>query len=556
MSSATGLDEQVPVGDEAEQPRAARLTLSVGTIAWGVAAAVFLLLRLGPIWEMPVGGGELVHLSGAWQARVGADDARFVPTLFQAITAALFHLTDSEVPARVLAFLATATVPFALYRLRSRLGEAGALLALLLLAFDGPAIWLGVAASAMGFDLAVTVWLFVFALEAPRAPLLAAVTGFLATSAGPLALPLLAGWASVSFARGQYPGRRSGTAAAAGALLAVLLASIRYGLGADGLRVPPLDLFAAGFDDHWSAATAGEALLLYGLPILGGGAVAAAIDAADWWRDRGPSLAVRLLLAWAAFALAWLVFASTSHQIVPAVGLALPLALLLGRALGRAIPAMLAADWRFARLLLPLAGLAAVLIAFVVVRWARAGEVGDAASQAKVWLYAIVFVAALGVVGAYRTSRPALLAAALVPGAALLLFGASGVAFTSPDEPLPSPASPQQARDLRDFALQAAEDRGGAIAVDPAFADALTWPFRDSGNVIVASRVPPLAAVLLWRGDAPRPDGYVPVEGNWALTRAVAPPTDGVLDYLHWLIDRHRLPVTGTAVAVYVRAQP
>ncbi|MCC6382192.1 MAG: hypothetical protein IT304_06760 [Dehalococcoidia bacterium] len=555
MTSVAGISEQAPTGDEVGQQRAPRFLLPVSALVWGVAAAVFLLLRLGPIWQAPVGGAELDHLSGAWQARVGADDARFVPTLFQAIVAGILHLTDSEVPARLVAFLVTATLPLALYRLRPHLGQAGALLALILLALDGPAIWLGVAASAMGFDLAIAVWLFVFTLEARRAPWLAAVAGFLVASAGPLALPLLAAWASVSFARRRYPGARTAAGATAGVLVAVLLASLRYDLGADGLRVPPLDLFAAGFDDHWSTATAGELLLLYGLPILVGGAIAAAAEAACWWRGRTPSRAVRLLLAWTAFALAWLIFASTSHQVVPAVGLTLPLALLLGRALGRAIPAMLAADWRFARVLLPLAGLAFVMLAFVVVRWARADAVGDAPSQAKAWLYAVVLVAALLVVSLYRTSRPTLLAAGLAPGIVLLLFGASGVAFSSAGEPLPSPVSPPQARDLRAFAIQAAAERGGVLVVDPAFADALTWPFRDSGNVVVASRVPPLAAVLLWRPEAPRPDGFAPVVGNWALTRAVVPPTEGVLDYLHWLIDRHRLPVTSTPVAVYVRTQ-
>ncbi len=122
--------------------------LSVGALAWGVLAVLFVAVRAGTALGAPVGGVELAGLSGAWQAHVGVDDARFIPTFFQALAAFTFEWTTSEMPARVLALLATASIPVAVYRLRPRLGEAGALFVLLLLAIDAPAVLLGATASA------------------------------------------------------------------------------------------------------------------------------------------------------------------------------------------------------------------------------------------------------------------------------------------------------------------------------------------------------------------------------------------------------------------------
>ena len=50
-------------------------TFTVADLAWAVAAGIFVLLRLGPVWQAPVGGAELDHLSGAWQASIGVPPA-------------------------------------------------------------------------------------------------------------------------------------------------------------------------------------------------------------------------------------------------------------------------------------------------------------------------------------------------------------------------------------------------------------------------------------------------------------------------------------------------
>ena len=135
--------------------------LSGETLAWATVSALFVGLRLGTIWHAPVAGAELDHLSGAWLARIGAPDDRYVPTLFQALTSLLLRFDSVDTWPRVMALLSLCSVPFAVYLLRPRLGRAGALLALLLLTVDAPLISLGTSASAMGFDVGITLWLFV-----------------------------------------------------------------------------------------------------------------------------------------------------------------------------------------------------------------------------------------------------------------------------------------------------------------------------------------------------------------------------------------------------------
>jgi hypothetical protein len=561
IGGATGTLESTPVSAASQTGESAGtqplIELRLSTLAWAAAIALFLLLRIGPIFQAPVGGAELVHLSGAWQARLGAPDDRFVPTLFQSLTTLLLHLSSSEVPARVLAFVATASIPVAVYLLRPRLGEAGALLALAILALDGPGINIGVSASAMGFDIALTVWLAVAIarMDGPPPIVFAPLAAFLVVTAGPLPLPLLAGWLTVGLARGERPGNATMLLAAAGAVLGILAASVRFGLGADGLRVPPFDLFAASFDQRWSTSTAAEVMVLYGGPVLTAGLAIAVAHVSRAWRDREIDRFRLFLIAWSAFSLAWFLAAATSHSAISVVALTTPLAFIVGPALAMGLGAMWRADWRLARFLIPLGIFALSLALFIVLDWTRASAVGNANQKVLVALLLLAAAIAAVIVGYNRRSAPALVAAAL--GLALLpiVSGAMGVALSAGEAPIPSPVSPAQARELRDLALQHVATKGGSIVVHPSFADAATWPFRDSGNIVVASRVPQEATVVLWPSSEPPPEGFTALDGNWALTREILPPTQDFLAYLHWFTDRNILDVTSDGLSVYLRAK-
>jgi hypothetical protein len=127
------------------------------------------------------------------------------------------------------------------------------------------------------------------------------------------------------------------------------------------------------------------------------------------------------------------------------------------------------------------------------------------------------------------------------------------IAFRAGDAPLPSPLAPTQARELRAIAVQSTGADGGEIVVHPDFEEALTWPFRDSGNVTVASQVPAEAGVVLWPPEAAAPGGFSPLEGQWALVHEVDPPTSSWLRFFKWYADRYSLAITPEPVAVYVK---
>lgn len=526
--------------------------VTVGAMAWAGVAAVFVLLRLGPVFQTPVGGPELVHLSGAWQASAGFDDSRFVPSLLQAFAALTFEWTESEVPARLAAFAATATVPLALYLLRPVLGNAGALCALAVLAFDAPGIVLGSTASAMGLDIAATAWLAVAVLRGGLPAPAWGVLAFVLGSSGPVALPLIVAAAAVAIGRREQFALVPAAWVVAGVAAAVALASSRYGLGVDGLGVPPLDLFAASYEERWSSATAGRLALVYAGPVLVAGIAALAVAAVEAWRSRHVRREELVVFAWAALGLAWLATSLTSHSTASLVAATMPLALVIGPAIVGAAAAAARAEWRIAAVGLPLSFLAFAIVYFVLADWARTGSRGGGFESVLLVLMLVMGVVALAIVGAERRSTPALFAAAGVPFALLLVATASGVAFSGPREPIPSPVSPTNARMLRDIAMDARADQGGLIVVHAQFRDEAIWPLRGARGVVAASRIPPDATILIWPAGTSIPDGFSVVDGDWSLLVEFHPPRD-ILGYVRWLGDRSRVDARPERVAVYVR---
>jgi hypothetical protein len=530
--------------------------MSVAAIAWVAVGAVFIGLRLAAALDTPVGGPELIHLSGAWTAHLGDEDSRFVPALPQAIAALTFFATDSELPIRLIVLVITATIPAALYLLRPHLGEAGALVALFIIALDPIGIALQATASGLALDSALVLWCAVLLARGRGARLYAGPAGFLAGACGPLTLPFVAA-AAATAPRGAWA-RPSGSPltdprlhALGGFVVAVLVSSFRYGLGWDGLRVPPLLLFGDGFGGEWASATTAELLLLYTVPLAAGGAAAAV--ACLWrWRHAGSvSPAEWFLLAWAGVAALWLITSLRESNPAPILALNLPLALLLGPAIVRAVGACAAADWRLGRFLLPAAAVLGALALVPVLEWADRGVEGEDQSQLRVAIFSAAALAAVIAAAWTRRQRATAFAPALLLGFGGLLAGATGMAFRFADEPLPSPFSPQQARDLRDLSLELQAESGGPIVIHPRLREDATWPFRDSGDIVVASTPPLDAAVILWPPDLPPPEGFATLEGDWALIRRVVEPTSDWLDYLNWMLDRSTLTVRSEPILVF-----
>lgn len=528
------------------------LSISVETIAWAAVVTLFLGLRLGHVFLAPVGGAELAHLSGAWQAREGLTDDRFVPTLFQALSAAVLFFTTSELGPRLLGLLATASVLFAVYELRPEFGRAGALLAALFLSLDGLAVNLGASASASGFDVAVAAWLLVAALR-PTTPNWAwGVLGFLVATAGPLplALALAVAFLRLFDRRASLLGPRL-YSFAAGAAAGAILASAGFGFGFEGIVVAPLELLAAGFQESWTTSTAFEAALLCSAPYLIAGAAIVAYHAVESRRGETLPPPTVLLLTWTAIAFIWLIASAGSHTTVPAVALTMPLALLLGPAAARGISAALHVDWRIAGPILAASALVLSIALYAMLDWARLNRVGPAGEVFVVAALIAVAAAGMLVLALRPGTAPALVVAAMALAAVPLIAASFGSAFGGAHEPLTSPYVSAQVRQLRSTAGQLAES-GGAIVVHPSLADDATWPLRDL-PVEVAGDPGEDAALVLWPAAQPAPAGLLPLDGTWALVRRVEPPVTSPLRYLRWLTNRNVLASHPESVSVYGR---
>ena len=543
-----------------EEPAAAErqpgVEISVGTLAWIAAGTVFVALRLAGVMSIPIGGVELEHLSGAWQAHAGNADGRFVPTLFQAIVAGTFAFTSSEAPARALALLASCSVPFALYRLRAQYGEAGAMAVLLLLAFDPITLLLGSTAWAGALDLPLVLWLLVLMHQLERPSWVFAVAGFLVATAGPLVLPLVVGFALVRLFRQHYSARQSALCTGGGVLLGLVLAATGFGTGLQDPVLPPILALAHGFEANLSTESTGFLALAYSAPLIALGLAAAVYRATECWREETWPEDTAALLVSAALALAWVLLAAGSHDPAPLGAAAIPLALLLGRELPSWLARLRTVDWRYAAPALAGMAAAALIAEAYTVDWARIDRVGKDRDQLIVTGLVIAAVACGGILASNRRTAAALFLPVGAVAAFLMLTGATNVAFGGPNEPLPSPISTIQGREIRDIALETRAAQRGLIVIHADFEQEATWPFRDSGDLVFASRVPPDASVLVWPATEPAPEGFAILDGQWSLEEQRTGPDGGFLDYLRWLTNRNSLKNTPVPVTVYLRTTP
>ncbi len=540
--------------DEAAPGRLEGYEVSLGTILWVLAGSVFVLLRLAGVLSIPIGGVELDGLSGAWQAHAGNDDSRFVPTLFQGVTAWTFEFTSSEAPARWLAFIAGATVPLSLYRLRGLFGEIPALAAVVLLAFDPVSILLGSTAWAGAFDVPVVLWLLVLQTRGAQSRYDTGFAAFITATCGAVVLPFVFATAVVRLLRQDYPSRDSLLAGGVGVAVGIVGASMGFGFGWEGLTIPPIEAFVLGFDANWSSESTGYLALLYSGPLIAFGLAAAGWRAYASWSDQEWPAEFVANLTGFGISLAWLLVAGGSDDPVPLAAVAFFGAILLAREVPGVLDILQGIDWRFA--ILPLAGIltAAFIAEAYVVDWARIDRVGKDRDQLIVTGLVIAMVACVGLLASNRRTAGAIFLPVVVAASLQTLSGTFGVAFGGANEPLPSPISTVQGREIRDIALEQRET--GVIAVHVDLAEAATWPFRDSGEIVLTTRIPDDANVAVWPATEPAPEGFSVLEGRWGLLEMRHAPDGGFLDYLRWLSNRNLLQNTLEPVTVYLRTAP
>lgn len=526
-------------------------TVSVATIAWGVAGVLFLLFRLGPIWRMPVGGIELDHLAGAWLASTGVDDPQFIPTFLQAVAALSFEWTESPIPVRIFAFVVAATIPVAVYLLRPWLGEAGALLALLVLAVNPLGIALTSGGGAVGLDAAAALWLAVVLLRGDiPAPAWAPVMLVIATG-GPLPLIVALG-ALIVWALRRDPFRAIAALwMAGGAVAGVVAASFEFGHGWDGITAPPLDILVAGYERTWASGTAAELAILYALPILAAGLVALVLAVPHVRANR----ALALFVAWFALSLAWLATSLQEPNPLPVAAVTTSAGLLVAPMLVTAITAMLRANWQLPAMLIGAATFVLGIVLYVLGDWSRANDVGSLTEQILVSLLVLLIVAALVACAARPATRASLVAPALVVGLALTLVGAVGIGTSARNEVYPSPRVAEQAPELLRTIDHALTETPGVVVVHPRLADELAWQLRSLDRYTISSTIPEDAVVVLWLTGQKPPEGMALLAGSWSATRTIEPPPTA-LRWLRWLSDRNTLDSRPEQFAIYTAVAP
>lgn len=545
----TARDNDAPV-----VPRA----IPLEALAWAIAVAAFVGIRLAALLSVPVGGLELWSLAGAWQAHAGLDDARYIPTAAQALTAALLAFRDDEVLPRGVAFVVSLAVPALLVHLRRHLGRAPSLFALLFLAFEPVHVAIGGTATAAAFDLPVALALIAVAPVLTSRPVLGGLVALAVAVSGPLPFLVASVLVAVFLARGGRVPAAAALSASAGAALGIAAASFGFGTGWQGITVPPFDLVAAGFTEPWSSESTGRLFVLYVWFPVAIAATGIAWDAARAWRQSTPFAAGTdvTLLGWFGIAAGWTIAAGTSRDPLPLAALAAAAALLAGRAIAALIDALASVDWRRAGWPLAGASLALLTLAGPLLDWARLGKVGPAAEVAAAVALAGLVAGAASLLLMNPSTRASAVLPFVVVAAVPWLAGGFAVATGSPAEPLPSPVTTLRAAEIRDIARGPARDPSGLVIVHPTLSEALTWPLRGTRGVVAASRIPPNASIVVWPVAEPAPPGEFRIfDGRWAVLQERSGPDQGFLPYLRWLGHRNMLLVSDVQAAVYAREE-
>lgn len=525
---------------------------------WEVAVptAPLMLAGAGGLWLLVrglaaanglVGGAELASLAGAWSAKAGEADARFVPTLAQALTAAAFELTPSPyVPRFLLLALGLLLLAVAVAWLRPVAGDARLAALVALAAIDPLGIALGLG-SAEALDGSVALLLLAVSLRPPASPVVWGIVGFLTAAGGATLFPAAVAFAGAAIVAVPHVDRRRVAWLVGGAAAAALAASFGFGFGWQGVTVPMFEDVGAVFDGGQATAPAWVFAVLYGGPLLAAGALAAA---SILFRPDALASAERALVAWWGVAVAGIVAAGSAEALAPAASASLASLVLAAWRFPSAVAGLRRCAWREARwavaLLLGLLGVAA-MSAF---SWAH-GRLGAGSGTLALALAAAAAVLTASLLRQRRTR-----AAALVPGAAIaaawLVAMASRAAAPSWHEPLYSPLSSPQDATLRFVALELRGD--GQILVHPGLEEAAVWPLRDVGTIAVGSRPEAGDSLLIWPADAAAPEGYRALEGRWTLTWSSEPPR-GLRSFLRWLSDRNSLPRGAVEVRIFTRAE-
>ncbi len=550
------------------------LRIDVEQLAWGGVLVAAALARLPALGALPLTLGDSSRAFSAWQVSQGRLPAVWDGDLAQTLTAGVFRLAGAgDGSARLIAALLGIALVGSVWYYRLLIGRTAALLAAFFLAISPVCVVISrslspYAAGAL-FAVATGAALLAF-IDRPRPAALAWLGGLLglglSTDASFIVFVLAAAifctvegaWrrrqdfvAAGSYLRG-HPGlvRAAALIGVAGLLVAVT----RFGIATDRLR--------SGALLSWSQAFSGVGLpwhepllaLLAYEPLLLIGGVGTAVWLVFQTRKRCISSAERLLIYWAAAALAFALLAK-AREPGQLLLLVTPLALLTATGAAHALSL---ARWDLLR-----AAVAPTLLAipaFVYVLFVlESTTVSTVIAPAQQFSLLLLFAGGAGLLGlgalwSHEAAPAYLTACGLLFGTIFALHTTSRAGFTIGDEFLLGPTSTVEAPALGQTLAMNARGLRGVISVDPSVATPLDWYTR--GNTLVRDQTPvPASAIIVQPVDRSQPPGFAPLVPKTAIAQYWYPSGFDPEGVLKWLLYRQAWQhAAATNVQVLVRS--
>lgn len=536
------------------------ITISLEPVLWAALIGFALALRFASLDKLPFTTDESARAFNAWLVSQGNVPEGWSGDLPAALTSYLFRIFGSgETVARIVPAVGGSALVASLWFARRYFGRGSVLLAATLLTLSPLAVH--VSRSASGFALGgllsmVMVLSLLTYLERPR-PLPVAV---LAASAGlglgsdPIATSTVV--AMAAFLAIEASWRRGGAVSSAIATFrrtadhwqpaamalafTLLLGVIQVGTDIDRLSLAGVRQWA----DMYALPRDGlprlyqlSLLVGYEWPLLLGGGVAYVVAVHRWITgSRAPSLAQRLLLAWATVALFVIAFA-TQRESGQILLLLLPLSLLAASLIEEVVSSV---DWGLIKRWWPAIGLALALLAYALLqtsRWAQEGSQISGTERALL-VQALIATAAILAGGFYYWGRNGLVLA-LPVGTALalpfLIHSSLSLGFGDGAEfAVHRRFTPR----IEQFSVAVAQEsaaRGSFVAIENPLEEALAWHLR--GSLVMLEDAPPGSLVVAEAGRQ-APPGYAALGGPWRLAEGWVPRNFDLLPAWRWLAER------------------
>ena len=177
-------------------------------------------------------------------------------------------------------------------------------------------------------------------------------------------------------------------------------------------------------------------------------------------------------------------------------------------------------------------------IAFVLVQWAQAGEMGSAGERIGVILALAAVIALIWITWNMlgRQAAGGSLILALVLLAIVAIHGSTSVMYGRGSEFLAAERVDPHVFQLQERLAAFEAERPGRIAVHESFLPSLGWYMRDVKGIVFAPTAADAVAIVIPPGE-PVPSGYRS-QGTWPIAEGWLPHSVDPLHWWRWLVYR------------------